>query len=92
MKNAQDFFPERYFQRVLVLRTENSVLWNRLTSRGYSAEKVQENVQAEIMQVILEEAREAYKPELVLEVRNDNIQQLQANIATAVQVIASLSK
>ena len=28
-----DFFPERYFQLVVVLRADTSVLWNRLEAR-----------------------------------------------------------
>ena len=28
-----DFFPERFFQLVLVLRTDNAVLWERLGAR-----------------------------------------------------------
>lgn len=95
-----DFFPERFFQLVLVLRTDNSVLWERLATRfvdsrcprtccarvplgwllssltahacycrEYHFDKIQENVQAEIMQVVLEEARTSYNPELI-QVRN----------------------
>lgn len=29
-----DFFPQRWFDRVVVLRTENSVLYDRLTNRS----------------------------------------------------------
>lgn len=45
---------------MLVLQTENSVLWQRLEKRGYAEPKVRENVQCEIMHVIVEEARESY--------------------------------
>lgn len=31
-----DFFPERWFDRVVVLQTENSVLYDRLTKRSVS--------------------------------------------------------
>eukprot|EP00045_Choanoeca_perplexa_P015044 m.181694 g.181694 ORF g.181694 m.181694 type:complete len:112 (-) comp16874_c0_seq5:3112-3447(-) len=81
-----DFFPERYFQLVLVLRTDNAVLWERLSARytygscwgvlaptmavpcrEYHLEKIQENVQAEIMQVVLEEARTSYNAQIVQE-------------------------
>ena len=31
-----DFFPERWFDRVVVLQTENSVLYDRLTKRSES--------------------------------------------------------
>ena len=31
-----DFFPERFFDCVIVLQTDNSVLWERLEKRGYN--------------------------------------------------------
>lgn len=39
--------------RIIVLRCKPSVLAERLRARGYSEEKVRENVQAEILDVIL---------------------------------------
>eukprot|EP00040_Diaphanoeca_grandis_P040010 m.260932 g.260932 ORF g.260932 m.260932 type:complete len:173 (-) comp40900_c0_seq1:71-589(-) len=75
-----DFFPERYFQLVVVLRTDNTTLWTRLEKRGYPVAKVQENVQAEIMQVVLEEARESYKQEIIQEMQNDNVEQMEENL------------
>ena len=55
-----DYFPERWFDLVIVLRTNNTVLYDRLAKRGYSSQKLSENIQCEIMQVLLEEAREFY--------------------------------
>eukprot|EP00729_Bicosta_minor_P026492 gene26492-26924_t len=85
--HAVDFFPERYFKLVLVLRTDNTVLWERLASRGYPQSKIQENVQAEIMQVLLEESRDSYKPEIVKELQNDTIEQLEQNVVNAVKFV-----
>eukprot|EP00730_Choanoeca_flexa_P000614 TRINITY_DN10269_c0_g2_i2.p1 TRINITY_DN10269_c0_g2~~TRINITY_DN10269_c0_g2_i2.p1 ORF type:complete len:189 (+),score=27.73 TRINITY_DN10269_c0_g2_i2:321-887(+) len=75
-----DFFPERYFQLVLVLRAENSVLWDRLAARGYHLEKIQENVQAEIMQVVLDEARSSYSEEIVHELFSETVDQMEENL------------
>jgi predicted RNase H-like HicB family nuclease len=86
-----------WFDLVVVLRCDNTLLWDRLAarcdaatsmlcmdslwpwfasvprldtcwaeaagvwSRGYTETKVKENVECEIMQVLLEEARESYK-------------------------------
>lgn len=80
-----DFFPERYFQLVVVLRTDNTVLWHRLEARGYPQEKIQENVQAEIMEVILAEARESYKHDIILELPNNDVEQMERNIAVIEQ-------
>jgi adenylate kinase len=46
---------------VIVLRTDPDVLRKRLTGKGFHAEKVAENVEAEMMQVIRDEAKEAHK-------------------------------
>ncbi len=55
-----DFFPERWFDLVIVLRADNSVLYNRLNARGYKENKIIENIDAEIHQVVLDEAQESY--------------------------------
>ena len=51
----------RWFDLVVVLTTDNSILYDRLQGRGYRPEKVQENVQCEIMNVVVEEARSSYR-------------------------------
>ena len=43
---------------VVVLRTQPKVLRERLKERDWSAGKIEENVQAEIMEVIMQEAIE----------------------------------
>lgn len=53
-----DFFPERWFDRVVVLQTDNSVLYDRLSTRGYTGSKLSNNIECEIFQVLLEEAKE----------------------------------
>lgn len=35
MHSMIGFFPERWFDLVLVLRTDNSILYSRLEKRGY---------------------------------------------------------
>jgi adenylate kinase len=46
--------------RVIVLRTDPAVLRARLQEKGYSDRKIQENVEAEILDVILVEALELH--------------------------------
>ncbi|XP_042144505.1 adenylate kinase isoenzyme 6 [Ixodes scapularis] len=62
-----DFFPKRWFDVVFVLRTDNASLYDRLRARGYTGKKLEENVQCEIFQTILDEARESYDPSIVFE-------------------------
>ena len=75
-----DFFPERWFDLVLVLRTDNTILYDRLQKRAYNQKKLQENVECEIMQVVLEEARNSYKQDIIHEVQSDNIDQMESNV------------
>lgn len=72
-------FPVRWFALVVVVRCDNSILHDRLSRRGYSAMKVEENVECEIMQVCLDEAREAWDERAVVELQNDTIEQLDDN-------------
>jgi len=76
-----DLFPERYFDLVLVLRTNTEILFDRLTARGYSEKKRSENMQAEIMQVILDEAREAYAVEIVHDVPSNTPEDMESNVS-----------
>jgi adenylate kinase len=75
-----ELFPERWFDLVLVLRANTEVLYDRLTERGYSEKKRSENLEAEIMQVVLEEAREAYDVEIVQEVMSNTVEDMESNV------------
>lgn len=77
-----DFFPERWFDLVVVLQTENSVLYDRLHNRGYSEKKLQNNIECEIFQVLLEEAKESYSEDIVMALKSDNIEDVTRNVAT----------
>ncbi|KAF8437352.1 AAA domain-containing protein [Terfezia claveryi] len=78
--HACDLFPESWIDLVVVLRTDNTVLFDRLTERNYGHSKVTENIDAEIMQVILEEARDSYDPEIVIELRSDTAEEVDSNV------------
>ncbi|KAG7383872.1 hypothetical protein PHYPSEUDO_003229 [Phytophthora pseudosyringae] len=75
-----DFFPERWFDLVVVLRADNTTLFDRLQKRGYSEKKVAENVECEIMEVVLQEARESYAPEVVQELPSRTVEDMESNI------------
>lgn len=75
-----EFFPERWFQAVYVVRCDSDVLFKRLEERGYNAEKIRNNVEYEIFQMSLDEAKSSYKPEIVFEVRGENEKQLEENL------------
>jgi adenylate kinase len=75
-----DFFPERWFDIVFVLRTDNTLLYERLEKRNYSSHKIQENVQCEIFQTILDEAKDSYRHEIVFELNSNSPDDMEENI------------
>jgi adenylate kinase len=62
------------------MRSDNGVLYSRLTSRGYSGKKLEDNIEAEIMQLILDEARESYREEIVVELQSNTVEDLDSNV------------
>ncbi|GAA0141113.1 chromatin/chromatin-binding, or -regulatory protein [Lithospermum erythrorhizon] len=82
-----DFFPERWFHHVVVLQTSNAVLYDRLTKRGYTGQKLSNNIECEIFQVLLEEAKESYSQGIVLAMQSDTVDDIDRNVATLSQWI-----
>ena len=66
--------------RTQVLRADTNVLYDRLKKRGYNDRKVNENMECEIMQVVLEEARESYAEDIVKEIKSNSIEELEKNV------------
>lgn len=75
-----EIFPERWFDLVLVLRASTETLYDRLTQRGYNDKKRDENMESEIMQVILDEARESYDQNIVHEVPSNTLEEMESNV------------
>ncbi|QPG73052.1 hypothetical protein FOA43_000356 [Brettanomyces nanus] len=75
-----DLYPERWVDLVVVLRCDNTVLYDRLKKRGYKESKVQENVECEIMQVLLSDAKENYDSQIVIELQSEQVDTLDDNV------------
>ena len=80
-----DFFPERWFDLVVVLRTDNTILYDHLQKRGYSQKKIEENLQAEIFGVVAEEAQKSYDENIVVVLQSDALADMQSNVDRTVQ-------
>lgn len=87
-----DTFPERWVDLVVVLRCDHSVLWDRLEKRGYPLKKIQENNESEIMQTVLEDAKESYAEEIVVELQSQGMEDLESNVARIVSWIDAWRK
>ena len=113
-----DFFPERWFDLVAVLQTENSVLYDRLSkryslstflfplltkhaflnsqfycmlccSRGYTGSKLTNNIECEIFQVLLEEAKDSYPEDIVVALQSDTVDDINRNVTTLTDWVRS---
>ncbi|KAF9734101.1 hypothetical protein PMIN06_008079 [Paraphaeosphaeria minitans] len=78
--HACELFPERWIDLVVVIRCDSTVLYDRLTARGYKGKKLEENMDSEIMQVLLDEARESYKEEIVVELQSSGDGDVEENV------------
>ncbi|KAK6202378.1 AAA domain-containing protein [Scheffersomyces amazonensis] len=76
-----EIFPERLIDLVVVLRTDNSLLYDRLKKRGYKDNKIQENLDCEIMEIIADEARRSYVPEIVIQLTSNSVEEMEDNVA-----------
>lgn len=56
-------------------------------TRKYSLKKITENNEAEIMNVIAQEARDSYESEIVVELKSEGVQDLESNVARIVEWI-----
>eukprot|EP00884_Botryococcus_braunii_P016784 jgi/Botrbrau1/378/Bobra.110_2s0033.1 len=75
-----DFFPERWFDLVIVLQTDNTILYERLQNRNYPQKKISENVTCEIMNVVVEEARESFREEIVHVLQSNTVEDIDSNV------------
>ena len=62
------------------MRCDSEILYDRLAARGYKGKKLEENMDSEIMQVLLEEARESFREEIVVELRSDKVEDADGNV------------
>ncbi|KAK4177188.1 putative adenylate kinase isoenzyme [Triangularia setosa] len=78
--HACDLFPKSWVDLVVVLRAGTEVLFDRLTKRNYPEVKLQENLDSEIMDVLIQEARDSYDDEIVVELQSGDADELEANV------------
>jgi adenylate kinase len=78
--HACDLFPESWIDLVVVLRVNSTTLYDRLKTRDYPEVKLQENLDAEIMDVLSQEAREAFNEQIVVELKSDSAEQMDENV------------
>jgi len=83
--HSSSFMDDQWYDMAIVLRADTNTLWGRLEKRRYPQEKIQGNVEAEIFQTCLEEARELFEESSVeiVELPHDSIEQLEEAVQKA---------
>lgn len=71
-----DLVPEEFVIKCFVLSALIRDLRERYEDRGYSSEKIEENIQAEIMQVCWIDALDAFGPSRVSKIENKSIEEI----------------
>ncbi|KAI5924776.1 POS9-activating factor FAP7 [Camillea tinctor] len=78
--HACDLFPESWIDLVVVLRVDSTTLYDRLSARKYPEVKLQENIDSEIMEVLLQEARDSYDERIVIELTSNTTDDMETNV------------
>ncbi|KAI1636927.1 AAA domain-containing protein [Biscogniauxia mediterranea] len=78
--HACDLFPESWIDLVVVLRVDSTTLYDRLSARKYPEVKLQENIDSEIMEVLLQEARDSYDERIVIELTSNTTDDMDTNV------------
>jgi adenylate kinase len=79
--------PREIIDYVAVLTARTDVLFDRLQARQYSREKVDENMECEIMRIVLEEAVERFGSNKVHEMASNTQEDIEDNIEVVLDEI-----
>ena len=85
-----DFFPERWFQLVVLLRCDNTNLYDRLKERGYNEQKITENIECEIFGELAQEVAESYQPNIIMELNSASIEEMDSNLQAVIERIKTI--
>lgn len=78
--HTASLFPEDWIDIVVLLRCNNTVLYDRLKERGYNDKKIKENIECEILEVTADDVYENYDKKRVIELSNEKMEDMQNNI------------
>lgn len=88
--HAGDLIPEDWIDQIYVLQTDTANLYDRLKARGYHEKKITNNIEAEIFQVILNEAQEMC-PDIVHQLSSNTQDDIEANFREISKFISTWS-
>lgn len=79
--------PKKVIDIAFVLNSRTDILFDRLKSREYSQDKINENMECEIMKVILEEAVERFGANKTHELSSNTLEDIEDNIEVILDLI-----
>ena len=85
--HSSSFLPEDSIDLVVLLRCNNTELYDRLAARGYNQKKITENIDCEIMEVTSEEVRDSYKSDIILELKSEVIEDMENNLDKVINTL-----
>ena len=65
---------------MVLLRANNTQLFDRLQERGYNQKKIDENIECEIFGELKDEVVECYQQEIILELPSNEPDDMQSNM------------
>jgi len=86
-----DLLSETTIDWIFVCRTNNTRLYDRLKARSYKESKISNNLEAEIFQTILDEAKETFGSERITELTSNSEKDVETNVKSILERIKLLS-
>ncbi|KAF2719874.1 P-loop containing nucleoside triphosphate hydrolase protein [Polychaeton citri CBS 116435] len=90
--HSSEIFPVKMIDLVVVVRCDNTVLYDRLKKRGYGEKKIEGNLDCEIMEECLREAQEAYDEEMIVQLRSEKVEDVDENLDRLEQWVKNWEK
>lgn len=75
-----NFFPDTFFDLIIIVRTDNKLLYDRLKGRGYNEKKITDNIDCEIFEEIKLDAYELFNNNIIFEITNNYESDMNNNI------------
>ncbi|OII74292.1 nucleotide kinase [Cryptosporidium ubiquitum] len=88
--HSVNFLKKKWFDIVFCLNSETHILFDRLEKRGYSQEKIRENVECEIFKVIRYDATEVFDDEQIVDLKSNTICEQRSNIKLILKRISNI--
>ena len=88
--HSAGFIPEDWIDLIVLLRCNNTELYDRLKERGYNDKKITENIECEIMEVTADDVKENFNNEKIMELKSEVIDDMEKNLDIVMNKINEL--